>query len=92
MQMMLIGCSSALTRSAHAIQRPIHPKPLLWFISQALLRREAQEGSPTRTSVMIWCQMECRFASLAANSRASAERGASWRHSLRSGLVKPLQH
>ena len=46
----------------------------------------------TSTSVMILCQMECRFASLLENLCASCDPGNSWRYSFLKGLVKPLRH
>lgn len=55
-------------------------RQILWISSSA----------PTRTCVMMPCQMECRLASRAVNSFASAEPGNAWRQSLRRGLVKPL--
>ncbi len=42
-------------------------------------------------SVMILCQIECKFASLLENSVASIEFGNNCRYSFLSGLVNPLQ-
>ena len=46
----------------------------------------------TRTSVMMLCQMECRFASLLEKSCANCDPGNSWRYSFLKGFVKPLCH